>query len=132
MTWPQCFFERALAINEKTLGPGHSSTATTASNLAGLLQTLGYYEEAKQLYKRALTILEETLGSNHPSTGTALNNLANHLFTTGYYEEAKPFSERALAISEKTMGINHLDTIRIRKNHKKLVKFIQKAKNKKN
>ena len=59
-------FKRALAIDEKTLGPDHPSVAKVLGNLAVLYQAQGRYSEAEPLYKRALEIDEKTLGPGSP------------------------------------------------------------------
>ena len=70
-------FERALAINEKALGPEHPDTATSLNNLASLLQAQGDLAGARPLLERALAIREKALGPEHPDTAQSLNNLAS-------------------------------------------------------
>src|SRR5438552_1240834 len=69
--------ERALAIQENTLGPEHPLLATTLNNLALSYKAKGDYAYAAPLFQRSLAIREKTLGLWHPSVATALNNLAN-------------------------------------------------------
>ena len=61
---PLC--KRALAINEKVLGPEHPDVATSLNILAVLYWAQGRYAEAEPLYKRALAINEKALGPEHP------------------------------------------------------------------
>ena len=63
-------FERALAIHEKALGPEHPDTATSLSNLAGVLRAQGDLAGARPLVERALAIREKALGPEHPDTAT--------------------------------------------------------------
>jgi len=51
--------ERALAINEKVLGPEHPDTVTSLNNLALLLQAQGDLAAARPFYERALAIPRE-------------------------------------------------------------------------
>ncbi|MFF4703499.1 FxSxx-COOH system tetratricopeptide repeat protein [Streptomyces sp. NPDC001297] len=102
--------ERALAINEATLGPDHPDTALRLGNLASTYRDLGRYEEALPLAERALAISEATLGPDHPDTALRLGNLATTYSDLGRYEEALPLKQRALAISEATLGPDHPDT----------------------
>ena len=67
---------RALAIQEKALGPDHPDVASGLNNLAVLHYAQGQYEKAAALYERALTIRERALGPDHPDVGTSLNDLA--------------------------------------------------------
>jgi len=44
-------FKRALAINEKSLGPDHPALATPLGNLAGLYADQGRYADSEQVGK---------------------------------------------------------------------------------
>jgi CHAT domain-containing protein/tetratricopeptide (TPR) repeat protein len=100
-------YKRAIAIDEKALGPDHPNVGTALNNLAELYDTQGLYAEAEPLYKRALAIDEKALGPDHPSVGVYLNNLASLYWRQGRYAEAEPLLKRALAIAEKTLGPDH-------------------------
>ncbi len=100
-------FERALAINEKVLGPKHPDTAAGLNFLASTLRVQGSYEEARVLYERALAVFEETLGPTHPGPATILNNLAYLIIEQGNFEEALPLYERAHAIWMEVLGPKH-------------------------
>ena len=54
-------FERALAIDEKVHGSGHSNIVISLSNLAALHEACGNYDQAKLLFKQALAIKEKEL-----------------------------------------------------------------------
>ena len=97
-------FERALAIRERALGPGHPDVAQSLNNLARLYHVQGAYERALLLYERALAIREKTLGLDDPYVAQSLNNLAELYRALGAYERALPLYERALAIWQKAPG----------------------------
>src|SRR5208337_478060 len=88
---------RALAIDEKALGPDHPAVATELNNLAGLLEARGDYAGAEPLYRRALAINEKALGPDHPNVAIRLNNLAGLLEAKGDYAAAEPLLRRAVA-----------------------------------
>jgi tetratricopeptide (TPR) repeat protein len=46
-------FQRALAIQEKALGPDHPNTATFLENYTALLRQMGRHEEATAVEARA-------------------------------------------------------------------------------
>jgi tetratricopeptide (TPR) repeat protein len=100
-------YQRALAIDEKALGPNHPNVATNLNNLAALYKEQGKYSEAEALYQRALAIDEKAFGPNHPNVATNLNNLAALYRAQGKYSEAEALYQRALAIDEKALGPNH-------------------------
>ena len=103
-------YERALAINEKVLGPEHPNTALSLNNLARMLQAQGDLAGARPLFERALAINEKVLGPEHPDTAMNLSNLALLLQAQGDLARARPLYERALAIYEKVLGPEHPHT----------------------
>jgi len=67
--------ERALKIDEKALGPEHTSVATMANNLGSVLKDQGDLEGAKRCFERALNIFEKRLGKDHHNAVLVRNNL---------------------------------------------------------
>jgi tetratricopeptide (TPR) repeat protein len=102
--------ERALAIREQVLGPGHPDTAASLNDLALLLEVQGDLAGAQPLCERALAIREQALGPEHPETAHSLNNLAMLLQAQGDLAGARPLHERALVIKERVLGPDHPDT----------------------
>ena len=121
--------KRALAIQEKVLGPDHLNVGISLNNLARLYQVQGRYADAEQLYKRALAIQERAIGPDHPNSstrdrrraegslqrielianfGTSLNNLALLYHAQGRYPDAEALFKRSLTIQEKAVGPDHL------------------------
>ena len=88
---------RALAIQEKALGPEHPDVANTLNSLAGLYDAQGKYTEAEPLLQRSLAIREKALGPEHQHVATSLGNLAEVYRAQGKYAEAEPLYRRALA-----------------------------------
>ncbi len=99
--------ERALKIDEKALGPEHTSVARDVNNLGLVLNDQGDLEGAKRCYERALKIDEKALGPEHTSVATMANNLGSVLQDQGDLEGAKRCYERALKIDEKALGPEH-------------------------
>ena len=100
-------YERALAIDEATLGPDHPNVAIRLNNLGNVLMDQGDLISAKALLERALAIDEATLDPNHPDVAIGLTNLGNVLMDQGDLDGAKALIERALAIDEAALGPNH-------------------------
>ncbi len=78
-TESQTFFQRAITIGEKTLGPDHPNLAIRLNNLALLYKKQGKYEEAEPLYRRAIAIFEKVFGPTHPNTITVRKNYEEFL-----------------------------------------------------
>ena len=100
--------KRALAINEKLLGPD----AARLNNLGTLYRVQGRYAEAEPLFKRALAINEKARLSDQLVVAVNLNNLGLLYRLQGRYAEALPLYTRALAINEKVLGPDHPDVAR--------------------
>ncbi len=94
--------ERALAIQEKALGPDHPKVAQSLNNLAALYLQKGKYAKAEPLFKRALGIREKALEPDHPYLVQSLNNLAALYQIQGQYLKAEPLYKWSLSILEKT------------------------------
>jgi tetratricopeptide (TPR) repeat protein len=97
-------FLRALAGNEKALGPDHISTLSTVNNLGILYRDQGKLAEAERMFLRAL-------GPDHISTLSTVNNLGVLYRDQGKLAEAERMFLRALAGSEKALGPDHISTL---------------------
>jgi tetratricopeptide (TPR) repeat protein len=70
------WYEKALTIRVKALGPEHTDTASSYNNMGFTYEKLGDYSKALELYQRALAILEKRLGKDHPNTKKVVHNIA--------------------------------------------------------
>ncbi|KAJ5642325.1 hypothetical protein N7490_006325 [Penicillium lividum] len=105
-------YQRALAGNEKALGPDHISTLDTVNNLGNLYSDQGKLKEAEEMYQRALAGREKALGPDHTSTLDTVNNLGNLYSDQGKLKEAEEMYQRALAGKEKALGPDHISTLK--------------------
>ncbi len=101
--------ERALAIREKVLGPGHPAVADSLHALAVLYDNKGDYAKAEPPNLRALAIRENALGPDHLDVAKTLNNLAWIYGIRQDYAKAESFYRRALVIQEKALGADHAE-----------------------
>lgn len=101
--------QRALALYEMVLGPGHPDVGTALNNLAEVYRLQGRYADAEPLYKRSLAIREMALGPDHPEVANSLTNLAVLYDSRGRHGEVELLYKRALAIREKSLGVEHPD-----------------------
>ena len=102
--------QRALAIQEKALGPNHPDVAQSLNSLATLYLELARYANAEPLFKRSLKIYEMVYGLDHPTVALVLNNLAQVYKRQGRYADAEPLLKRSFEIQTKTVGPSHPDT----------------------
>lgn len=94
-------FRKALAIQERTLGPNHPATANTLNNLSTYLDRRGRAEEAEPLQRRALDILEKSLGPLHPDTAAMLTTLAVMLDRQGKLTESEALYRKAVEVARQ-------------------------------
>jgi len=100
-TETETLFRKALAIQERTLGPSHPATANTLNNLSTYLDRRGRSQEAEPLQRRALDILEKSLGSLHPDTAAMLTTLAVMLDRQGKLTEAEALYRKAVEVARQ-------------------------------
>lgn len=96
--------EHALAIREKVMVPGHPQLAESRAGRAGILFSLGRYEEAAAVQRQVLAELEGSLGSSHPSLLSVINNLANSEDRLQHTNEAVALHRRSIALREQLYG----------------------------
>jgi len=92
---------KALAIQERTLGPDHPATANTLNSLSTYLDRRGRPQEAEPLQRRALAVLEQRLGPSHPDTAAMLTTLAVMLDRQGKLTEAEALYRKAVEIARQ-------------------------------
>jgi tetratricopeptide (TPR) repeat protein len=97
-------FERALAIEEKTLGPSHPHVAISLSSIANIVSVQGRHADAQRMLERAVAIAEAAEGPEHPTTAIMLRNLADVHHQAGDDAAALPLVERAVAIFDRHEG----------------------------
>ena len=102
------YFEHALTIELRQLGPEHVDVATTYSYLASTHQGLGNFEQAKEYQQRALTIQLQKPGAENVHVAASYNNLALIYRVLGGLEQAKEYGQRALAIDLEELGADHV------------------------
>jgi CHAT domain-containing protein/tetratricopeptide (TPR) repeat protein len=95
---------QALAIEERTYGPGDPLVALSLSLIADVAEEAGRYDEAEPLLRRALEIRRARLGENDAQTALSYSNLAFALDALGRYAEAEPLLRRALEITRAVLG----------------------------
>src|SRR5512140_3058473 len=100
-TETESLFRKALAIQERTLGPEHPATANTLNNLSTYLDRRGRPQEAEPLQRRALAILEKRLGPLHPDTAAMLTTLAVLLDREGKLVESEALYRKAVDIARQ-------------------------------
>jgi tetratricopeptide (TPR) repeat protein len=100
--------ELALALTDRTHGPGDVRTGYVTHDVAFDCLTMGDYGRALELFRRAVAIFEKTIGPNHPVYAQALNSEGTALRKLGRLVEALALHQRARAILERVAGQENL------------------------
>lgn len=93
-------YRRALAIQERQLGPRHAEVGITLNNLAGAVGAQGRLALAEPVLRRALGVLDAALGPGHAKSANCASNLGDLLAALGRHAEAARFHERAIQAFE--------------------------------
>ena len=109
--------KQTLAAREKVLGEEHPDTLTSMSNLAGVLDSLGKYEEAEAMHWQILAARGKILGEKHPDTLTSVCCLAHLLANRHRYDESAALYERACAEYSAVLGNDHPITLACRERY---------------
>jgi CHAT domain-containing protein len=88
--------ERAVQLQEKTLGRNNPEVANTLEPLGLLYGELGRYAEAEAVFKRALVLMEKNFGPNYPRYIATLRDFATLHLNSGHISEALDFSHKSL------------------------------------
>jgi tetratricopeptide (TPR) repeat protein len=115
----EAIYRRALAVFEKSFGPGHYEVAATLHNLGAVLVAQGNYKEAEENYRRALSIKERLLDADSPDAALTRSNLGSLLNLLGRYSESLPLLKNAVAILESRLTPAHPQLVFARENLRK-------------
>lgn len=91
----------------ETIGEIYPQYATTISNIATVLDTIGRSEEALQLFLKCKTIQEKTIGINHPQYATTLSEIGVVLVGKKQFQMALGMFERCKQIRLSILGNKH-------------------------
>ncbi len=97
----QSLLQQACQIQRRVLGPEHSDTLRSVSNLAIVLEDQGHYPEAEKLGRETLAMRRRVLGPEHSDTLNSMSVLANVLSDEGHYAEAEILQRETLAIRRR-------------------------------
>ncbi|MEM7151949.1 MAG: tetratricopeptide repeat protein [Myxococcota bacterium] len=103
-------YASALALQERTRGPDHPSTAQILNERARVQSHLGRPDDAQQSLERALEIIKKAYGPDHPEVAGALHEMAMIARRHRKLDEARRRAEQAVAIHQRAYGAEHPDT----------------------
>ncbi len=110
-------FESQLAAAVFLHGWQHSSSLSTAINLAETYNQMGHQRDAIALIEAVRGDVERFYGPAHPFTLAMLNNLAIALNRVGRVDEAGPLYLQVIETRERELGPDNPDTLVTRHNY---------------
>ncbi|NWU92994.1 NPHP3 protein, partial [Upupa epops] len=99
--------QRALQLEELTLGKDTPDNARTLNELGVLYYLQNNLETAELFLKRSLEMRERVLGPDHPDCAQSLNNLAALYNEQKHYNKAEELYEKALDIRRRALAPDH-------------------------
>ncbi len=100
-------YEEALALQHRLLGSEHPAVATTSTNLAVILMTVGDLSGAEAQLTGALSILARQNGNEHPARVQSLHVLGQLRLHQDQPDEAVVAYRQALMLVEQARGREH-------------------------
>jgi tetratricopeptide (TPR) repeat protein len=94
----EALYRKAIAINEKELGPEHPDVARVLDGLAVLHVAQGHLSRAEPIYKRAIEILEQDPTTNRNALADVLEHYSALLRDTKRSEESREMLARARSL----------------------------------
>jgi len=101
------YYQKALKIDLKQLGPGHPDVAIRYNNIGLAYKRKGNYNKALEYYQKALKIDLKQLGPDHPDVAIRYNNMGRAYAGKGDYDRAIKYYLKALNIDLKQLGSDH-------------------------
>jgi tetratricopeptide (TPR) repeat protein len=102
----------ALLGRETSLGPDHTMTANSLTQLSNILNSRGELEESIQLCRRAVSIFEHRLGKEHPNYLNGCIALADRLQRAGDFAEAGNWMDASLLGYERLIDARRFLTFK--------------------
>ncbi|CAF4232907.1 unnamed protein product, partial [Adineta steineri] len=110
------FYEKSLAIHQKTLPSNHPDLASSYNNIGVVNHKMSNYPKALTYYEKVLEIKQQSLSSNHPDVGSSYNNIGAVYYDMGNYPKALSYYGKALEIGQQSLPSNHPDLARLYNN----------------
>ncbi|CAF1357070.1 unnamed protein product [Adineta steineri] len=101
------YYEKSLAILQKTLHSNHPDLARSHNNIGVMYRNMNDYPKALLSHEKALSIGQQSLRSDHPDLAYSYNNIGTVYRNMGDYSKALPNYEKALAIKQQSLPSTH-------------------------
>ncbi|CAF0728491.1 unnamed protein product [Adineta steineri] len=103
------FYEKSLALYQKTLHPNHLDLAISYNNIGAVHYNMGNYPKALSYYEKTLKIQQQSLPGNHPDLASSYNSIGVVHDSMENYLKALLSVEKTLEIQQQSLPSNHPD-----------------------
>jgi serine/threonine protein kinase/tetratricopeptide (TPR) repeat protein len=104
-------WERAVELRRRVLGPDHSDTLTSMSDLADAYRMQSVYAQAEPILIKVVDMRRKVLGETHADTLTSMNELAIVYLDEHKSAQAEQLLVKALEGQRRALGPEHPDTL---------------------
>ncbi|CAF1263165.1 unnamed protein product [Adineta steineri] len=101
------FYEKSLAIHQKTLPSNHPDLASSYNDIGVVLHNMGKYPKALSYFEKVLEIKQQSLPSNPSDLAYPYNNIGAVYYDMGNYPKALSYYGKALEIAQHSRPSNH-------------------------
>merc|ERR1712187_474689 len=98
--------ERAVLIQERTLGPDEPEVAMTLIDLGSACGSLGAHEQQREALERALSIQERVFGPEHAEVELTLKDLVSAYSSLANEDRRRELLQRLLRMKNNARGRN--------------------------
>ncbi|CAF0771032.1 unnamed protein product [Adineta steineri] len=103
------FYEKSLAIYQKTLSPNDPELANSYNNIGLVYDAMCNYPKALSSHEQALEIRQKSLDPNHPDLAKSYIAIGLVHDSMDNYPKALPSYEKALEIQQQSLPPSHPD-----------------------
>jgi tetratricopeptide (TPR) repeat protein len=107
----ETLYGQTLEMQRRVLGPEHSNTLDSMTDLAATYAAQGMSVQAEQLFNQTLEIRRLVLGPEHPGTLSTLAMIASMYQRESQYAKAETYAAQALAGRRHALGSDDPDAM---------------------
>lgn len=104
-------FSRAIAIEQRSVGPQGRSALRSKRLLADTLYEQGRYPEGEKQYREVIAGLTQIAGPEDPETLQSKNGLGNVLVSEGRFPDAEKIIRQTIEADRRRLGPDNRDTL---------------------
>ena len=126
----QYFYQKAIEIQERVLGPSHPDIARSYNNIGGVYNSLGRYDNALFYFQKSLEIKLVSLSGKNTDIANTYHNMGVVFENLNNDEKAVEFHRKAMEIWSEVLGADSDYTILARRSIESIKRRMRKKQRK--